>query len=1692
MSFWDTPQLDEAQPIAKSTGFWDTPVKTPDISITPRLGNMPMPAMSISGSTQAVPDETTPNITPKTFWDMGVKAVTPRKEPVDVRRPFESTPIKTTLPPIVTGLASFGTGIVEAIPKGASTLYGEATRGGNLFGMDQRRLGFDTPEYQTASKEVTDAIDKGENPWQAGLRVMSTKTLDVAFGAQLFSGIAKTLTAQLLRGDLASRVTAQDIVDGYKARQSATFEQLKTAPLSVREKALADLANAKTEADKVIAKYGAPTPIERARVATARYTEPLARETPIVGNVFKPTKAEVGSYPSRMAKPDIGMKPVVGGGFWDTPIAGLLPGERPIGGKAPQPAFGLSIQPVEKVGGESPDLFARKATALENKSPTAKSRGYESVPEKQGYDKVFKPYGAQGAGYYYAPKAVEPTATGSFWDTPKAELPAPTSDTARIQELKNSIQEGKNILQTGTINGRKLSEDELRMTAKSVENAQAKIGEETKNGYKIQEISSDQIFNAPKTVTKNDSTKEGLRKWNILVGQGKAEFIDGKYSLKTTSSSPLTTDPRKYETAEEFVKGQGETIYRVGKPTDLTKGKDRGISFATEKGVAERFVKNDSYGSPRIGGVLDEFILPQSARILDANTVTTSVLKNDFIGFSKEDAIVKYARREGYDAIDFTKSLVSDSKLKGTWMPEKEIRIINPDVLKTRSQLTDIWNRAHKTRNNILKNYERAKKIIPAKVTSGGITGGKGRGKLKGATFEEIAPTKSTSPLGRILPPQETKVSPQQKEAPKQDIQVPQKSEKGGIVAPVRSEKPLQKAYTPKEQKAIQGIADNFKEPITRTQKRLDTLRKIKDDVVEFIQNKETRVLKLVEQKGVKITDSSDPYLKATLYPGKVDTLIKTGHAEGQAIVNEAKTLATSLKKDLADVRKEVNEFLIARHAPERNLALEDKAAGMSTAEATAKLEAIKNSPQGAEIAKIADKVQDLNNKVLDILRDGGVISDELYTTLRTKYTNHVPLNRIFEETDDFAGALSGTGFNVRATGIKKAVGSQREVSDILGNVLHNYEQAVLRSEKNIVDNATLAFVRANESSLFEVIKPKMIGTDFAGKPLMETTTDPSILQMFENGKKIWIKINDPKLAIALQGVGKEKLGTILNAVGSFTRLYAGLATRFNPEFALPNKIRDLQETMVYLASRSEVGGKGAFETVTKDPQSMKDVVDFLRGKDTPGAKLYAEMRSMGGTTGGFGLSTKAKVEMDIKTMEALANSKTRKVVKNLVEYVDNWNTIFEDSTRLSVYKQALEQGLSKERAAFLAKEASINFNRMGKGGPVVNALYMFSNASIQGSAKVIRAMKNPKVAATVVTVVGVAVASANEWNDQADPEWRDKVPKWDRLNGLPFVIPSTDGTFRYVTIPVSWGIKPIKVSADFAYDMMSGIDYSAKEVAGTLMTTVLESYNPIGGTDMTSALAPTILDVPFDISRNKSWTGNMIKPDFDKNAPEDIKYFESLKKTSTGRTAISLTEMLQQNAEIAISPADMKYAFDSYIGGAGRSITKTGNVLGGLVTGKPIPADEYPFISRFYRESQPEETVGKSSEDISALLGEQSRENFKAKQEAISYYDWLKGLPKERANAELDALDIRNPKLADRVTNLLEEDQLGLSYADKQIKQLQVNNGSRAQYIFDKAMNIKTPEERNAYLDDLRNKKIITNNIETQLIILIENRNKK
>lgn len=194
------------------------------------------------------------------------------------------------------------------------------------------------------------------------------------------------------------------------------------------------------------------------------------------------------------------------------------------------------------------------------------------------------------------------------------------------------------------------------------------------------------------------------------------EGLTGGLALEVRSLKSLAQEARKYKSAEEFVNSQ-QKVFRGGALT--VKGINRtGLSVSTDKIIAEKFpislpkaqrlmtpkefqILKPSEVSVRLAkekeirrAGVQELFIQSSAKILHAENIPKNLLKFDSVNkktipksLKREEeyqAIVDYARLRGFDAIDLTR------------FGEKEMRILNQDILKTKSQLTDFYNQVVK------------------------------------------------------------------------------------------------------------------------------------------------------------------------------------------------------------------------------------------------------------------------------------------------------------------------------------------------------------------------------------------------------------------------------------------------------------------------------------------------------------------------------------------------------------------------------------------------------------------------------------------------------------------------------------------------------------------------------------------------------------------------------------------------------------------------------------------------------------------------------------------------------------------------------------------------------------------------------------------------------------------------------------
>ena len=147
---------------------------------------------------------------------------------------------------------------------------------------------------------------------------------------------------------------------------------------------------------------------------------------------------------------------------------------------------------------------------------------------------------------------------------------------------------------------------------------------------------------------------------------------------------PLAQEARKYKSAEEFVRAQGETVFRAGeKGNFFSESKEYVIEGGFKGNIREAVLpKSQNIFDASKGTMeLNKFATPEELKILNGHPTDANlrVIWNDIL------------ERNGYAGMKFLDELENGKTFKTTFLTDSA-----KDSLKTKSQLTDIWNQAIK------------------------------------------------------------------------------------------------------------------------------------------------------------------------------------------------------------------------------------------------------------------------------------------------------------------------------------------------------------------------------------------------------------------------------------------------------------------------------------------------------------------------------------------------------------------------------------------------------------------------------------------------------------------------------------------------------------------------------------------------------------------------------------------------------------------------------------------------------------------------------------------------------------------------------------------------------------------------------------------------------------------------------------
>ncbi|EIH4252227.1 hypothetical protein CFF52_005291, partial [Escherichia coli] len=715
------------------------------------------------------------------------------------------------------------------------------------------------------------------------------------------------------------------------------------------------------------------------------------------------------------------------------------------------------------------------------------------------------------------------------------------------------------------------------------------------------------------------------------------------------------------------------------------------------------------------------------------------------------------------------------------------------------------------------------------------------------------------------------------------------------------------------------------------------------------------QVLKAVQENirktGGKIDDSNNAYMAEELFHGKAENDLNV--MKERYVQPLAKLLA-----DYKIAQADLDEYLYARHAPERNAhiakinpKMPDGGSGMTNAEAAEIMQRVRNSGKQAQYDRLAGIVDDMLARRRELIREAGLEESGVVDAWQNAYRYYVPL-----KGQDVDGVVSlprtGKGFTIGGRESRQAMGRASRAQSPSTQAIQDLSESLIRNRKNEVGNAFLKLVQDNpDKDYWQVFTNERPDTMRAiaervvpetGETRHEVVERPVPMAMMadryfttkKNGKTYYIKLHDPRLMRAMKNMGPETSNAVIRTLGKVNRFLATVNTSYNPEFLVSNFIRDVQTAVMNLKAeqgRSDGKLKGLDNlsalAVVKDSRSaMSAVYASLRGKTLTGngaqwQKVWKEFVEDGGKTGWFNMGDLEGQQKEMDRLVSLAKGgwkgQSIGAWHSFLNLVEDANGAVENALRLSAYKHARDAGLSRQQAASLAKNMTVNFNRRGEQGALMNSLYMFANASIQGTANLVRTLghlngdgplperlrwKNlnvPQKIALAAVGAGYLLGSLNRsvaGEDDDGVNWYDKVPSHVKERNLVIMKSMFGGKAgEYWSIPLPYGYNVFFLLGHTAEGVAAG-DLTASRAAGNVVGGVLGAFSPIGSETsetLSGALlknaAPTILRPFANLAMNENFMGAQIyqenmpsgtpKPDSQlgrRSTPEAYKAFAS------------------------------------------------------------------------------------------------------------------------------------------------------------------------------------------------------------------------
>lgn len=761
-------------------------------------------------------------------------------------------------------------------------------------------------------------------------------------------------------------------------------------------------------------------------------------------------------------------------------------------------------------------------------------------------------------------------------------------------------------------------------------------------------------------------------------------------------------------------------------------------------------------------------------------------------------------------------------------------------------------------------------------------------------------------------------------------------------------------------------------------------------------------VQKAIETQKGRLNKSMDFKMKEELMYGKA----------AQDLLNLDKKIEElkSVMKDEGVALDTLNDYLYALHAKERNRVIKErieadneqrakqkkklkpvteKGSGMSNEDADAILNAVKPS-QKRGLEKLEKLVRDIQADTKDTMIKFGLESQETIDAWDEMFSQYVPLAGI--ATDEQSEATSsyptgGAGLSVFGPMTKRAKGRKTQAENVLAQVIAQNAATHVKARTNEAVRSLYDLAKNNPNpDVWEVLDEA-------------NSLDPHVVSVRVDGEQKFIRFKDASHAQTLRNMNLPETNLFLKILRAPSNWLRRSFTTLNPEFVVSNFARDIQTAVFNAAAEAEIEGgilngeKVMGDIIKTVPKTLKSLLrgQLGREQDAEMKRYYEDFKEDGAKTGWAYAKRLNEIAADLEK-SASETTRMQEILgkgKNAIDFVEGMNEAFEDATRLAAYIAARENGVSREKAAQLAKNITVNFNKHGEWGQALNGVYLFFNASVQGTARMFKTVGTLKPVtrpdgstrewyervntaqkmAAGLTLFSAMLAMINaglSGEDEDDVLFYDKIPDYVKERNLIIMNPRDGKT--YYKIPLPYGFNIFSNIGTVAADVSRGGMPVGKGMH-FLGQGLINAFSPISfgqseslGRTLAKGGIPTVAKPFFDAwGFNETYFGGPVAAEqlpFGTKRPESSMSFRSPEAVKSWFTWLNEVTGGSDRVSggIDMNPDRMWYVFEYFIGGAGNFVNRTGKTIRS-VQGKfkdsdyDIAANDIPFVRIMYGE---------------------------------------------------------------------------------------------------------------------------------------------